>query len=66
MIHTIETVKRDLPAVRIKVGNKIVDGEISGRLNSFATVMIESDSLGCNFTWQTIVNSLNNDKPLLV
>jgi hypothetical protein len=67
MTHTIETVKRDLPKVTIRLmSGKIIEGNVSGRRNKFASVWIKDNHEGWEFTWQTIVNALNNDRPLRV
>mgnify|MGYP001558776731 CR=1 FL=1 len=63
MTHSIYTVKRDLPNVKIKIGNKIVTGQVRGRMEHFATIW--SGEANYEFAWQTIANALNNDKPLL-
>ena len=64
MTHSIQTVKRNLPEVKVKVGSKIVIGKVIGRMLDFATVTV----IGANyeFAWATIVNALNNDKPLRI
>ena len=64
MTHSIYTIKRDLPEVKVKVGNKIVTGKVTGRMLDFATVIV--DGVNYEFAWSTITNALNNDRPLLV
>jgi len=64
MIHTIETVKRYLPDVKVKIGNRIVACKVTGHMEYSATVIV--DGVNYEFNWQSIVNSLNNDKPLRV
>lgn len=66
MVHTIETVKRDLPKVQIKVDGKIVTANVSGRRNRFATVWTKQNMDGWEFAWPTIVDSLNSGNPLRV
>lgn len=67
MTHTIETVKRDLPKVTIRLmSGKIVEGNVTGRMNKFASVWTKDNHDGWEFAWQTIVNALNNDRPLRV
>ena len=67
MTHTIATVKRDLPKVQIKLmSGKVIEGNISGRRNKFATVWTKDNYDGWEFSWQTIVNALNNEQPLRV
>ena len=66
MKHTIETVKRDLPKVKVNVNGRIVEGRIAGRMNQFPTVWTKDNHQGWEFSWQTIVNCLNNDRALLV
>jgi len=71
---TIETVKRDLPNVAVDIGEDVVTGRLSGRMNDFATVTIfDCFRNGSNrqwsdyqFSWRTIVESLNNGTPLLL
>jgi len=65
-MHTVETVKRDLPKVQIKIGKKLVEGKICGRMNKFATVWTKDNIDGWEFSWQIIANALNNDRPLRV
>ncbi len=64
MTHSIYTVKRDLPEVKVKVGNKLVTGKVTGRMLDFATVIVNGANY--EFAWLTIANALNNDKPLLI
>ena len=66
MTHTIETVKEILPKVQVKVGKKVMVANVSGRRNRFATVWTKDNMDGWKFSWQTIVNSLNDNKPLSV
>ena len=67
MIHTIKTVKRDLPKVQVKLmSGKIVEGNVSGRKNKFASVWTEDNLNGWEFSWQTIATALNNERHLLV
>lgn len=62
---TIETVKSELPKVQVKtMSGKIVEGSVTGRRNKFATVYISSE-VSHEFSWQTIANALNNNRPLL-
>ena len=63
MTHSIYTVKRDLPDVKIKIDGKVVTGKVRGRMEDFATVW--SGNANYEYAWQTIANALNNDKPLL-
>ncbi len=64
MIHSIYTIKRDLPEVKVKVKNKLVTGKVTGRMLDFATVIVNGANY--EFAWSTIANALNNDKPLLI
>ena len=63
-MYTIESVKQDLPAVKIRINGKIVEGSVKGRKNRFATVRYENYQW--DFAWETIVRALNNDTPLRV
>lgn len=67
MKHTIETVRQNLPKVQVKLDNgKIITANISGRKCAFATVWTKNNHEGWQFSWQAIVNSLNNEKPLII
>lgn len=64
MIHSICTVKLNLPEVKVQVGSKIVTGKVTGRMLDFATVVVNGANY--EFAWATIANSLNSDKPLRI
>lgn len=63
---TIESVKSELPNVKVKPvsgPNKI--GVVRGRKNKFATVLVADGPFsGFEVAWDTIVNCLNNDRPI--
>lgn len=64
-VYTLDTVKDLLPDVKVKVSKtKIETGKVRGRRNPFAAVYVGYDCY--EFAWQTIVNALNNDRPLLI
>lgn len=63
---TIERVKEELPKVQVKMNAKlVVTGRVTGRKLDFAGVYVGDVFMG-EYAWQTIVNALNNNKPLLV
>lgn len=71
----VEKVKAELPNVKVKIGNQIHTGRVSGRLNKFATVSVTNlgtlhakSRVFADFqvAWPTIVHALNNDRPLIV
>ena len=64
MTHSIYTVKRDLPEVKVKINGKIVTGKVTGRMLDFATVIINGANY--EFAWLTIASALNDDKALLI
>lgn len=66
MTHTIESVKAELPNVQIKIGKQIVTANVIGRKMPFARVWNRDNMDGWEFSWQAIVNSLNNDTPLTI
>lgn len=67
MTHTIETVKAELPKVQVRLmSGKIVEGQVAGRRNKFASVWTKDNHDGWEFAWQTIVNALNENRPLRV
>ncbi len=67
MVHTIETVKRDLSKVTVRLmSGKIVEGNVAGRMNKFACVWTKDNHEGWEFAWLTIVNALNNERPLRI
>ena len=72
---TIETVKRDLPVVRVKFMGRLYYGRVTGRLCQFANVSpyqeINNKKLVTtimgpiyHFTWDSIVDALNHNKTL--
>jgi hypothetical protein len=63
--HTAESVRQDLPAVQVKVGRKVVDAMVCGRLNQYATVFVHGYAHPqWTFSWDAIAHSLNSGKPL--
>lgn len=62
---SIELVKENLPSVQLKSGNRVSIATLSGRENQFATVMI-NNWYSFQFSWDAIVRSLNENKPLLL
>lgn len=66
MVHTIESVKEQLPKVQVKVDGKIITANVSGRRNRFATVWTKQNMDGWEVAWSTIVDSLNSGNPLRV
>lgn len=72
-MFTVKTVKAELPKVKVLVAkgktrktDKIIEGNICGRLNQFATVWTKDNHEGWEFSWETIVDAINNDRPLRV
>ena len=63
-MDSIYTVKLNLPTVKVKVNEKIVTGKVTGRMLDFATVIV--NGVNYEFSWQTIANALNNDRPLRI
>ena len=71
-MYTIESVKRDLPNVPIRVGKKIQYARITGRLNPVATVTVHGEYSHAlktpwrdwHFSWEAIVRALNTGEPL--
>jgi hypothetical protein len=82
MLWTIAKVKSELRSVSMKIGRKVHHARISGRLNEQATVTVsymDSDAkslhdfnasgrpwVDYHYSWDTIANSLNNNRPLKV
>lgn len=76
-VWTIDSVKKELPIVPVILGKHEFLGKISGRKNQFATVTINypvGERLYPNsppwihyhFSWQTIVDVLNNGRKLKI
>jgi len=71
---TVQDVKDALPNVLLRVGKRTVDARTSGRLNAFATVSVTNDKprsgvplfMDYQFSWEAIVRSLNENRPLEV
>ena len=62
---TIERVKAELPPVMVKMPNgEITIGTVRGRRLDFPVV--SAGIVNADFAWKTIVDALNNEKPLLV
>ncbi len=66
---TIKTVKECLPDVPVKIGKKIVQGRIRGRLNKFASVSVTNTGtlhsgsdlwVDREVAWETLVYVLND------
>jgi hypothetical protein len=75
MPWTVERVKEELPDVTVKLDGRIHPASVSGRKNAFATVTIETDEKRAGvpiclqpfeFSWETITNCLNGNRPLTV
>lgn len=66
MTYTIKEAKENLPDVKVKIGESVFDAKLTGRLNKFATVYLKGSTTPYEFSWNTIVNSLNTGKPLLI
>lgn len=64
VIYTIETAKRDLPQIKIKIGEEVITANISGRKKQFATVWTKDNQEGWEFSWQIITWTLNSGRPL--
>lgn len=66
---TVESIKAALPDVAVQIGSDVIMGRVHDRENSFATVTVKGGKLpGLRFeyTWSTIVHSLNANTPLTV
>lgn len=65
---TVESVKEQLPDVKVKCGKLTLIGHVRGRKNRFATVWYEHPNYKKQYefevAWETIVYCLNNDKPI--
>jgi hypothetical protein len=66
MEWNVEKVKESLPDIMVKFGKDIVDARVRGRKNSFAGVYFQHNGkeISCEVAWPTIVNCLNNNKPV--
>lgn len=72
MAWTIETVKRDLPDVPVRHDihrNEIIAGQLSGRLNDYATVSWLNTETGQRISfeasWGAIAATLNDSRSVL-
>lgn len=63
---TEEMVKDCLPVVRVKVNEKVYPALTSGRKMQFCHVHIPQTEHNFEYSWDTIVHSLNTKTPLLV
>ena len=61
---TLDTVKRELPPVPIRIGKRLYTGRITGRRLPHATVSV--GETGYPFAWVTIVRVLNTGGALSV
>jgi hypothetical protein len=72
---TIADVKRELPAVPILVGKRVLYARVSGRLNQFATVTVSHLEHGegylrgpawrdWTFSWEAVTRAVTTGKPL--
>jgi len=63
-IWTVESVKEELPDVKIIINGKVHIGQVRGRKNRFAGVHSSDYMANWQYSWSAIVNSLNHDRPL--
>jgi hypothetical protein len=72
---TAASVRRELPAIGVKIGKKTVTGRISGRLNQFATVSVTNMGTlhsgsqvfaDWQVSWDTLAHCLNTGRPVIV
>lgn len=72
---TIQEVKRDLPQVRVRIGNKTVWAKTSGRKNVACTVTILNTGTlhsgnepwrDWHFSWEAVTNAVNTGRPLKI
>ncbi len=65
-IWTEDKIRDELPAVRVLAESGTFDGTLSGRLNDFATVTFRVSGIpvSADWAWSTVVNALNNGRPL--
>ena len=72
---TAALVREKLPTVRVKYGNKIFDGRVTGRLNQFATVTIYAELgphlrgtpwMDFHVAWETLADCLDENTCVLV
>ncbi len=61
--YTIEEVKEMLPAVKVRVGKRVVKGLVKGRKNKFATVFTPLGSF--EYSWLAVTRAYNSDKTLI-
>ena len=67
-----KSVRENLPDVKVKMGETILDCHVRGRLNQFASVSTKidpstgkgGDYIG-DWSWAAVARSLNNQSPLL-
>lgn len=64
---TVERVKSELPKITVKDCNVIYDARILGRQNRFAVICWGNNyQYSFEASWITVVNCLNNNKPVIV
>ena len=59
---TVETVRAELPAVKVQMRNRVYDGRTYGRKSAFATVRF--GDMTAEWSWEAVVRCLNAGKPL--
>ena len=68
-MHTIQSIKKTLPDVKVKIGKQVFHAMVVGRNNPFATVTFKMPLIGFvsyEYAWPTILHSLESGKPLTV
>lgn len=66
MKYTLTNVKFTLPDVQVRIeGGKIVTAIVRGRRLAYPSVILP-DGRSLEYAWQTIIDSLNNDRPLAI
>lgn len=76
--HTVESVKRDLPMVKVKWGKKMYWAKVTGRLCKFACVspyelidprskLVKTIMGPCvMFSWDVVTRAINEDRALVI
>ena len=55
---------RDGLTVEIEIHGTIYTGHVKGRLNDFATILVEETGARCEVAWQTLANCLTTGHPV--
>ena len=65
-METIADVKRELPTLPIKVGDKVYQGHVKGRRLDYPHVYVFELDQSWEYCWETVTRAINNGLTLKV